>query len=356
MTAPLFTVLIDTYNYGRYVEDAVRSVLAQNFAVERVEILVVDDGSTDDTAERLKQFGTAIRYLHKPNGGQASAFNYGFAQARGEFIALLDADDAWLPGKLKRIYDALQQDARAGMVYHRVYLWRENGELSKEGHFAAVSGQVTENRVALLSYPMMQTSCLVFRRETLQELLPVPEVLRTQADAYLTALVIFVAPVLAVDEYLAKYRVHGTNLFHGAQVQVSASQLQNRMAMRSALVVEIRRWLVAHGKNLDAKNVRDYLEQWRKAQEADSYLLRAPNRWTYFRHLVEYPAIYGELMSTRHVVHDYARAGAALLLGYRHIHYFDETMAARKSRREARLRQIPPPEKSRPSGDKTSRE
>jgi hypothetical protein len=71
---------------------------------------------------------------------------------------------------------------------------------------------------------------------------------------------------------------------------------------------------------------------------------------------VEYPAIYGELMSTRHVVHDYARAGAALLLGYRHIHYFDETMAARKSRREARLRQIPPPEKSRPSGDKTSRE
>ena len=354
MTAPLFTVLIDTYNYGRYIEDAVRSVLAQNFALEQVEILVVDDGSTDDTAERLKQFGTAIRYLHKTNGGQASAFNYGFAEARGEFIALLDADDAWLPDKLKRIYEALLQDARAGMVYHRVYLCPENGELSKDGHFAAVSGQVTKNRAALLSYPMMQTSCLVFRRETLQELLPVPEVLRTQADAYLTALVIFVAPVLAVDEYLAKYRVHGTNLFHGAQGQASASQLENRMAMRTALVEEIRRWLAAHGRNVDAKDVRDYLKQWRKAQEADSYVLRAPNRLTYFRHLVEYPAIYGELMTRRHIVHSYARAAAGLLLGYRHMHYFDEASAARRGRRAARLQQVPPAVKSRANDDKTS--
>jgi glycosyltransferase involved in cell wall biosynthesis len=349
MTAPLFTVLIDTYNYGRYIEDAVRSVLAQNFAAELVEILVVDDGSTDDTAERLKQFGTAIRYLRKSNGGQASAFNYGFAKARGEFIALLDADDAWLPDKLKTIYDALQQDPRTGMIYHRLYLWSEDGELSKAGHFAAISGQVTENRVALLSYPMMQTSCLAFRRATLQELLPVPEVLRTQADAYLTALVIFVAPVLAVDEYLAKYRVHGTNLFHAAQAKASASQLQNRMAMRTALVAEIRRWLAAHGKNLDGKDVNAYLKQWQMAQEADSYLLRAPNRWTYFRHLAEYPAIYGELMSTRHIVHNYARAGAALLLGYRHIHYFDEAMAARKRRRP-----VPRARQGQASGDKTS--
>ena len=68
--------------------------------------------------------------------------------------------------------------------------------------------------------------------------MPVPEVLRTQADAYLTALVIFVAPVLAVDAYLAKYRAHGKNLFHGAQLHASASKLENRMAMRSALVAE----------------------------------------------------------------------------------------------------------------------
>ncbi len=92
-TSPLVTVLIDTYNYGQYIEEAIRSVLERDFAAEELEILVVDDGSTDDTAKRLHQFGAAIRYLHKPNGGQASAFNFGLARARGEIVAFLDADD-----------------------------------------------------------------------------------------------------------------------------------------------------------------------------------------------------------------------------------------------------------------------
>lgn len=123
MKAPYFTVLIDAYNYGRYVEEAVSSVLAQDFPAAEREILVVDDGSTDDTAARLQKFGNAIRYLYKSNGGQASAFNYGFANARGEVIALLDADDVWLPQKLSRIYDTFQQNPAAGMAYHRLYWW-----------------------------------------------------------------------------------------------------------------------------------------------------------------------------------------------------------------------------------------
>src|SRR5712692_3956929 len=102
MKAPFFTVLIDTYNYGEYIEEAVASALAQGFPAEDREILDVDDGSTDDTQERLEKFGESIRYLLKPNGGQASAFNFGFEYARGEVIALLDADDVWLPDKLGR--------------------------------------------------------------------------------------------------------------------------------------------------------------------------------------------------------------------------------------------------------------
>src|SRR5277367_2240435 len=102
--APIFTVLIDTYNYGQYIEEAVNSVLRQEFPAEQREILVVDDGSTDDTEQRLAKFGEAIRYFKKPNGGQASAFNYGLQQARGELVALLDADDVWLPNKLRRMH------------------------------------------------------------------------------------------------------------------------------------------------------------------------------------------------------------------------------------------------------------
>jgi glycosyltransferase involved in cell wall biosynthesis len=83
MKIPFFTVLIDVYNYGEYIADAVASVLGQEFPAEEREILVVDDGSTDDTEARLRKFGERIRYFRKPNAGQASAFNFGLS-ARGE--------------------------------------------------------------------------------------------------------------------------------------------------------------------------------------------------------------------------------------------------------------------------------
>src|SRR5216684_8983164 len=118
-TVPLTTVLIDTYNYGRFIEQAIESVLTQDFPEEQLEIIVVDDGSTDDTAERMKKYGSRIQYLKKHNGGQASALNLGFAQALGEFIVLLDADDYFLPGKLRRVCEAFQTHPDVGMVYHR---------------------------------------------------------------------------------------------------------------------------------------------------------------------------------------------------------------------------------------------
>src|SRR5271155_2735502 len=273
MTAPLFTVLINTFNYGRYVEEAVRSVLEQDFPAEQVEILVVDDGSTDDTEQRLEQFHDAIRYLKKPNGGQASAFNFGVPYARGEFIALLDADDVWLPNKLSRIHEAFLRQEDAGMAYHRIYEWTEDGELSTRGHFIAVSGRVTESRYSLLCYPMMQTSSLVFRQRAIKDLLPVPETLRTQADAYLTALIIFICPVVAVDEYLAKYRIHEANLFHSGAARPTKEKLENRVSMRGALLAGIEKWLHKHEIDTGTPNIRDYLKQWKKMQEADGFAL-----------------------------------------------------------------------------------
>jgi glycosyltransferase involved in cell wall biosynthesis len=330
MTEPLFTVLIDTYNYGQFIEEAVRSALEQDFSAERVEVLVVDDGSTDDTAERLVKFGGRIRYLRKENGGQASAFNFGLAQARGELVALLDADDAWLPGKLARMHRALVEYPEAGMAYHRLYEWREDGGMGQGGHFAAISGRVTESRRALLSYPMMQTSCLVFRRAALQDLLPIPEGLRTQADAYLTALIVLISPVAAVDEFLGKYRVHGENLFHVQGGGTNARQLENRIAMRELLVREIREWLRKHARDAETGEIADYLKQWKKAQEADRFALRAPGRWQYFLHLAEYPRVYGELMSPRHVAYSYLRALAGLALGYGGIYRFDRAYERRR--------------------------
>src|SRR5580692_11385010 len=99
MLTPTISVLIDTFNYGQYVEEAIDSALQQDISANEREILVVDDGSTDDTAERVRRFGNAVTYFRKPNGGQASAFNFGLRYARGKYVAFLDADDYWLPGK-----------------------------------------------------------------------------------------------------------------------------------------------------------------------------------------------------------------------------------------------------------------
>jgi glycosyltransferase involved in cell wall biosynthesis len=330
MKAPFFTVLIDTYNYGEFIEDAVASALGQNFPAEEREILVVDDGSTDDTKERLQKFGEAIRYFKKPNGGQASAFNFGFEHARGEVIALLDADDIWLPEKLGCVYEVFERHPGAGMVYHRVHLWDGGRDISEDTYFVPVSGRVTESRRALLRYPMVGTSCLAFRREALWKLLPVPESLRFQADAYLTALIIFVAEVAAVPEFLGKYRLHGANLFQANAEGVSRRQLERRMAVREALLGEIENWLKKEGENVDSPQIRAYLKQWVKVQESDGFAVHAPGRWKYFQHLVDFPRTYGEIMTSRHRAYSYLRAFAALFLGYHHLHVLDDVRMKRK--------------------------
>jgi glycosyltransferase involved in cell wall biosynthesis len=331
MKAPFFTVLIDTYNYGEYIEEAVASALAQDFPPEEREILVVDDGSTDDTEERLRKFGETIRYLKKPNGGQASAFNFGFERACGEVIALLDADDIWLPGKLQRVYEEFERHPSAGMVYHRVHLWDGMDEMPGDTYFVPISGRVTEDRRALLQYPMMATSCLAFRSEALEKLLPLPESLRFQADAYLTALVIFVAPVAPVPEVLGKYRLHGANLFQTNADRTSRRQIERRIAMRAVLLDEIQNWLQKHGEDTHSPNIRAYLKQWTKAQESDGFALSAPGRWKYFRHLIDFPRTYGEIMTPRHRAYSYIRAFAALLLGYHHLHVLDDVRMKSKT-------------------------
>lgn len=97
--SPLVSVVIPTYNYGHCVSEAVDSALAQTYRA--VEVIVVDDGSTDDTRQRLSGYGDRIRYVYQPNAGLSAARNTGIRVARGAFVALLDSDDAFHPRKLE---------------------------------------------------------------------------------------------------------------------------------------------------------------------------------------------------------------------------------------------------------------
>src|SRR4051795_3380132 len=97
---PLVSVVIPNYNYGRYVRQAVDSVLAQTYP--SVEIIVVDDGSSDDSVALLQSYGSSIKLVAQSNGGVHKARNRGIEESKGEFVAFLDADDWWEPTKLAR--------------------------------------------------------------------------------------------------------------------------------------------------------------------------------------------------------------------------------------------------------------
>lgn len=103
---PLVSVIIPTYNMATFIGQAISSVLSQSFV--DLEVIVVDDGSTDETAHVVSGFGDRVSYIHQPNKGGNSARNRGVAVAQGHYIAFLDADDAWLPKKLElqlRVFD-----------------------------------------------------------------------------------------------------------------------------------------------------------------------------------------------------------------------------------------------------------
>lgn len=95
----LVSVVIPSYNYGRFITDAVGSALAQTY--RQIEVVVVDDGSKDDTRERLSSLMGQIRYIYQENAGLSAARNTGIRESKGEWIALLDADDLWHPQKLE---------------------------------------------------------------------------------------------------------------------------------------------------------------------------------------------------------------------------------------------------------------
>jgi glycosyltransferase involved in cell wall biosynthesis len=324
MKAPLFTVLIDTFNYGHFVEEAIDSVVSQDFPQDEMEILVVDDGSTDNTRERVDKYEGRVRYMFKPNGGQASAFNFGLSQAHGDIVAFLDGDDYWLPGKLRRVADEFDKHPDAGMVYHRLREIDTRAGVQKDSSFVAISGNVAADRKKLLSYILYPTSVLAFRRCCLDQLLPIPGGLTIQADAYFSGLAIFLAPVRAIDEPLAMYRVHGGNLFHAAGPDHGDQRVARRVATRDVLIKGMKNWLEANGYDIEEANIRAWLVQWFLTQEADQFVLRSPGRMRLFRHLWRYNRYFAPRLTRRHRAVNYMNSFGALIMGYKHYDLLDD--------------------------------
>jgi glycosyltransferase involved in cell wall biosynthesis len=213
---PYISVLIDTYNHERFIEQAIVSVLEQGLGEAEREILVVDDGSTDRTAEIVRKFEPRVRLIRKANGGQASAFNAGIPECAGKIVAFLDGDDWWAPGKLGAVADALATDASVGLVGHGIVTVQRDGreqvERLREGFRFQANGmegaRLFRRRGAFLG-----TSRMTIRTELLRRIGLVPEAIEIQADEYLFTLAAVLEGVQILRDVLTYYRLHEANGF-----------------------------------------------------------------------------------------------------------------------------------------------
>jgi glycosyltransferase involved in cell wall biosynthesis len=209
---PLVSVLINNYNYGRFLRDAIDSALNQTYS--NVEVIVVDDGSTDNSREIIGSYGNRIIPVLKVNGGQASALNAGFAASKGSLICLLDSDDVWLPTKAERVIEASLSHPEAVLICHRVQPTSARlRPIHKVFPVKIPQGDISarvKRTGGWWACPPSSAQC--FPRSVLERIGPVPEQeLRTASDAFLSYLLPFMGSVTGLRETLALYRRHGEN-------------------------------------------------------------------------------------------------------------------------------------------------
>jgi len=241
MARPIVSVLIDTYNHERFIEQAILSVVDQDFPASDREILVVDDGSQDRTPEIAAKFAPQVRLIRKANGGQASAFNAGIPECQGEIVAFLDGDDWWAPGKLKHVVAAFSENPGVGLIGHSITEVladsARRSELVRESPRFRMDS-VAGARLFRRRKSFLGTSRMAFRAELLRRIGPVPESLTIQADEFLFTLGALFSEVLLLREPLTFYRLHGQNLFQVSDGSVTA--LRRKHAVLLALVDSLR--------------------------------------------------------------------------------------------------------------------
>ena len=241
---PLVSVLINNYNYARFLPDALDSVLKQQY--ESFEVVVCDDGSTDDSCDIVKDYvrrDPRVRLVRKANGGQGSAFNAGFAACSGVILCFLDADDTFAEGKIERVVESLR--GSTGLAIHQMMVVDGEGqELQRIPTFTHFeSGWIAERVVRRGGrWRWMPTSAVALRREVMEHVWPVPEeAFRRDADMFILELAPLLTPVTGIEHILGYYRLHGSNSY--SQRGIDESSTQRTLSTLSQALVEVNQRL-----------------------------------------------------------------------------------------------------------------
>lgn len=227
----LVSVVIPSYNSAKFIAATLESVFSQTH--RNLEILVVDDGSIDNTIDVLQAFRERILIIQKPNGGPASARNLGIRQAKGEYVAFLDADDLWVNNKIERQLAAISAEPKIGMVYSRRKFLQDEKVISEIPKKPCLSGMIFRE---LFNGNFITTSTVLARKACFDRLGVFDErkdfIAVEDYDMWLRIAKEYA--LACIDEELVYYRVHAG----GISKKIDRSYLNEKAVIETAL----KRW------------------------------------------------------------------------------------------------------------------
>lgn len=231
------SVVIPTYNYGKFVCQAVDSVLAQT--CPPLEIIVVDDGSTDNTRELLKTYGNRIQYIYQENRHLSAARNTGIRAAKGEWIAFLDSDDLWHPQKLERISNIITTHPELSAVSTDGITFQDQPPAVKAIFSGAGSLIPIGLRELVYGVPFSGGSSAIVKRECLIQVGLFKETLRSVEDLDMWLRLAAHYRLMRLGELLTIVRVHPTSM--SAQAERMEANHRKMLSEVFAAIPELRR-------------------------------------------------------------------------------------------------------------------
>jgi len=209
---PTVTVLMPAYNYANYIQRAIESVLAQDYPAQLLTLVVVDDGSTDATAAvvqgLVERNPGRLVLIRQPNSGPSAAINRALSEASGELVAVLDADDIWLPKKTRVQAQMLAGDSALGLVFCDMTVVDGNEQMVRTSQVGEIGVFPRRAFAQLLCQNVVTQSSLMIRRELAKQIpRGVP-----YSDWWFAICAAAVSELAYIREPLALYREHGANL------------------------------------------------------------------------------------------------------------------------------------------------
>lgn len=252
--APLISVVITCYNYAKYVAGAIDCVLAQSYPSK--EVIVVNDGSTDESLSIITRYAARVRIIDQVNLGSSAAYNHGFAAATGEIVIFLDADDLLCPGALERVARAWSP-ACAKVQYDAIVIDADGKDLGRklcnfDASYDAARVRGSFRRTGTYRWPV--TVGNAYSYWFAKQLFPLAKghypdgTLNTAAPVY--------GDVITIPAALGCYRIHGQNLWSSGGSDLA--RLPWRIEHRRAEIAIMRRHAERHGVRLPAGTALDH--------------------------------------------------------------------------------------------------